>query len=120
MLKKLIFIGVLSSASIGFATAQSEGVNIDKTATNNQQLSKIELYPNPAVDYIMIEIFESGISNIQFELRSMIGNRIEVEFEEIELNKYRIQLEDFASGYYFLVIRDDFNRYKKAYKFLKN
>lgn len=115
-----MFIGILSIVSVGFVKAQSGNSAVDKGENATQQLSKIELYPNPAVDYIMIEIYETGISNIQFELRSMIGNRIEVEFEEIELNKYRIQVKDFASGYYFLVIRDDYNRYKKAYKFLKN
>ena len=89
-------------------------------ASNIIQENQIELYPNPAVDYLTIEINSSEFNNVEFELHSIIGNKIRINPEEIEPNKYIIPLKEFSSGYYFLVVKDEFSRFKKAYKFLKN
>lgn len=83
------------------------------------QDAKISIYPNPAVEYIVIELDQS-LNNASFELNSMIGNRILVEPEELGFGKYRITLKDFATGYYFLVVKDEATRFNKAIKFLKN
>lgn len=87
---------------------------------NSLQENQIELYPNPAVDYLIVEISNSSINNVEFELHSMIGNKIRIEPENIGDHRYRIPLKDFSSGYYFLIVKDEFSRFKKAYKFLKN
>ena len=79
----------------------------------------IELYPNPAVDYIIVEIKDTQIQEVRFELRSMIGNSLIAEAEEIQTNKYRISMKEYASGYYFLVIKGNNARFRKAQKFLK-
>lgn len=90
--------------------------------TSNEGLTqdaKISIYPNPAVDYIVIELDDS-FQSAKFELNSMIGNKILINPEELGFGKFRISLEDFATGYYFLIVKDEGSRYKKAYKFLKN
>ena len=56
----------------------------------------------------------------EFELNSMIGNKLIIDPEELGYGKYRISLKDFATGYYFLIVKDEDSRFKKAYKFLKN
>lgn len=89
----------------------------------NQSLdpsNKIEIYPNPAVEYLIFEIDNSTLERIEFELHSIIGNEVKITPEEISSGKYRIPVKDFASGYYFLVVKDEVSRFKKAYKFLKN
>lgn len=91
----------------------------DVFASGNQQ-NQIELYPNPAVDYLIVDLSKSDIHNVEFELHSMIGNKIRIQPEEVGSDRYRIPLKEFATGYYFLVVKDNFSRFKKAYKFLKN
>jgi len=86
---------------------------------NLTQESKISIYPNPAVEYIVIELDQS-LKNVTFELNSMIGNNLSIKPEELGFGKYRISLKDFATGYYFLIVQDESSRFKKAYKFLKN
>lgn len=89
----------------------------------NQALTvenKIEVYPNPAAEFIIVEFENSSLENVAFEMHSIIGNRIEISYETLAYNKYRIPVKDLASGYYFLVVKDELSRFKKAYKFLKS
>lgn len=84
-----------------------------------QQEVKISIYPNPAVEFIVIQI-DGEMSKAEFELNSMIGNKLQIRPEEIGMGKFKIQVKDLATGYYFLVIKDEKTRFKKAFKFLKN
>ena len=79
----------------------------------------IDLYPNPAVDFLTIEIKNQDLENVKFELRSIIGNQLLIQPESIGINTYRISLKEYSSGYYFLIVRDDAANFKKAFKFLK-
>jgi hypothetical protein len=88
--------------------------------STSDQINKIELYPNPAVDYLVAEIKNSNLKDVSFELHSMIGNRISITHEILGENRFRISLDGYAAGYYFLVVRDEYSKFKKAFKFLKN
>lgn len=81
--------------------------------------NEIQIYPNPAVENLIIEIKNSTLDNVTIEIHSIIGNEIVVEIEEIGNDKYRIPIKDFATGYYFVVVKDEVARFKKAYRFLK-
>ena len=81
--------------------------------------NQIEIYPNPSVNFLVIEIKNSELERVEFEMRSIIGNKVHIVPEEIGRNKYRINVKDFSTGYYFLVVKDEFTRFKEAHKFLK-
>ena len=89
------------------------------TGDDLSQEAKISIYPNPAVEYLIIEL-DNTLKNTKFELNSMIGNKIYIEPEDLGYGKFRIQLKDFSTGYYFLIVKDEDSRFRKAYKFLKN
>ncbi|MEP0354087.1 MAG: T9SS type A sorting domain-containing protein [Reichenbachiella sp.] len=103
------------STSISTFTEESlafENVSLDLS-------NQIEVYPNPSIDYIVVNIKNSTLRDTSFELHSIIGNTIKVEAENIGSDKYRINVKSFNSGYYFVVVKDDFSQFKEAYKFLK-
>lgn len=109
MRNKLVILSF--ALALGFtSTAQTA------TSELNQE-AKISIYPNPAVEYIYIELDDS-FKNAKFELNSMLGNKIVIEPEELGYSKFRISLKDFSTGYYFLIVKDEEARFKKAYKFL--
>jgi len=81
--------------------------------------NRIEIYPNPAVEYVNIEIKESKLTNTRIVLHNIIGNQIEILPEKINDNKYRIDVKDLAPGYYLLSIKDPSIEFSKTYKFLK-
>lgn len=103
---------------LSFALILSLSAFAQEVGNEIPQQPKISIYPNPAVEHITIELDDS-FKNAKFELNSMIGNKIVIKPEELGYRKYRISIKDLATGYYFLVIRDDEARFKKAYKFLK-
>lgn len=126
MNNKLITYAFALFLSLGLWAQGSESDDVVVSAENNfydQKLdpnNKIEIYPNPAVEYVIVEIQNSTLENTEFELHSIIGNEIVITPEEVGIGRYRIPVKDFATGYYFLVVKDEVSRFKKAYRFLKN
>lgn len=109
-MRNKLFILTLALALSGVSLAQGE--------SNLAQDADISIYPNPAVEFIMVQV-EGKSDNTAFELHSMIGNKIEIKPEEVGIGKYKIQVKDLATGYYFLVVKNEDQRFRKAYKFLK-
>ena len=85
---------------------------------NFEDINVVRIYPNPAVDYIIIEVKESQLQNTLFVLTSMIGNKIFIEPETLGEDKFRIGLVGYPAGFYFLIIQDDVSQFKKAFRFL--
>ena len=111
MRNKLIILTFAAFASFSaYAQSSFEGTNQD---------AKVSIYPNPAVDVLMVQI-DGDISNTTFELNSMIGNKVIIRPEETGNGRYKIPVKDLATGYYFLIIKDEEKRFKKAFKFLKH
>lgn len=114
---------ILLFAFSGFAQTDNGETVSPEINFSNQSLNvenKIEVYPNPAVEYIIVEVTNSTLEKVEFEMHSIIGNSIEIHSETLGNGKYRIPVKDLSSGYYFLVVKDELLRFKKAYKFLKS
>jgi hypothetical protein len=99
------------------STTQAQSISARPTLQNNP--NKIEIYPNPSVEFLFIKVGDENLNNIQFELHSIIGNQIKTEAEEIRAGVYRIPVAQLTKGYYFIVLTDEENRFKQAFKFLK-
>ena len=83
----------------------------------------ISVWPNPAVDYLVIDIENSEIqrtnssnSNEQYFITILNANGTTVitETSEKELSQYKINVTDLSSGMYFLIIQSD--KVSKIYK----
>lgn len=79
----------------------------------------VEIYPNPATSFLNINLTDSELKNVNFELYDIIGNKVSIETQELASNKYRIPVEKLHMGYYVLIVSDAQSRYKKAFKFSK-
>ncbi len=89
-------------------------------AFSNKKETRVSLYPNPAIEYLEIKLDDSTLEKVEFELHSIIGNQMVIQVREIGEDRYRIPVKEFPTGYYFLVVKDEKTRYKKAIKFLKD
>ncbi len=113
MRNKLIILTFATLASLG-SLAQSS-----RSSFADEQESKISVYPNPAVEFIMVQV-EGDLVNAKFELNSMIGNKLQIQPEEVGYGKYKIPVKELATGYYFLIVKNEEKRFKQAFKFLKH
>lgn len=122
---KRLLVAIIFTFFINFAFAQ-EKQSADHTAIEQHFVNQavaidkdVSFYPNPVEDFLTIKVSEKKLENVEFELYNIIGNSLDIEVEKLENFNYRINLKGFNSGYYLLVIKDDINRYNKAFKFQK-
>jgi len=74
--------------------------NITSSKTINRENANINIYPNPAKDFVFIELPNKILKNSKIEIFNSIGNL--VYKNEYLQSKMRINLSDFNSGIYFL------------------
>jgi hypothetical protein len=117
---KLLTIS-LALLLVGGAYAQESGNPQEKNSfAQNLQNNKIDIYPNPAVDYLIVQVVNSTLEKTQFEMHSIIGNQMTIQVQDLGNGKYRIPVDNLSTGYYFLIIKDESTRFKRAFKFLKD
>ncbi|MEM7548262.1 MAG: T9SS type A sorting domain-containing protein [Bacteroidota bacterium] len=104
----LLFCTSVSAQQAGSNTPFSEPIE-----------NEIEIYPNPSTVNLFVKIQQSTLENVEFEIHSIIGNEIKVPFEEIKEGVYRIAINELNNGYYFVVVKDESQRFKQSYKFWK-
>ncbi|WPP53218.1 T9SS type A sorting domain-containing protein [Catalinimonas niigatensis] len=88
------------------------------------------VYPNPAEEHIFVRLdlidpFLNADSEIDLEIRNILGTPMPVESEPVDVNKLRIVTADYPSGYYLLIVRckacgENSRSLKNVFKFLKN
>ena len=120
MHNKLLIIS-LGLLLCGAAHAQESTNGQEKNSFGSSlQDNRIDIYPNPAVEYLIVQITNSTLENMTFDMHSIIGKQMTIKAQELGQGKYRIPVENFATGYYFLIIKDENARFKRAFKFLKD
>ena len=83
------------------------------------QKNKIEIFPNPSVDYLNIHIKNSDLKSTLMTVHNIIGSKFEIEVEITNENQYRIDVRDLPRGYYLLSVKDATTKFSKTFKFLK-
>ncbi len=118
----LFSILTLSTATV-WAQNDTEGegyVGENNELTESLDLERVvEFYPNPATDYLNIVVRNSELVQIQFEIYDIIGNAIKIDPEKITSDRYRVPVGDLHAGYYMLIVKDPYSRYRQIFKFGK-
>lgn len=105
--------------SISFAVQAQTQQDYDMTGNGSDLTKSVHIYPNPAVDFVHIRLDRLPAENINLTVHNIIGNQVEVETEVIDAHEIRVRVKDLSSGYYLLAVKDDEDRFKATYKFLK-
>jgi hypothetical protein len=120
----LLFLFCLTGSCLLAQTSSS--LNLNKTRESSffedkvlEPRSDVKLFPNPAVDYLIVEIKDSAMLAVDFELNNIIGSTFSLRSEKMEGNRYKFYVKDLMPGYYFLTVKDANSGYKRAYRFVK-
>jgi hypothetical protein len=109
----LLFIIVLIVGPICYGQAHDESFH------TGDPTKSVQIYPNPATDYITIK-FESPVAkSSKLAFHSIIGSSIELEQEVIDDFEIRVKVKDLPVGYYIAAVHDPQNNSRAIYKFLK-
>jgi type IX secretion system substrate protein len=100
MTKTLLYL-TFSMFLLLFGSAGAQEVSIlDK---EDYQIEKI--YPNPATEFVFVDILSKNYAVVQFELIDILGNTIK-KWDKMELTpgrqKIRLELQRFKAGFYLL------------------
>jgi hypothetical protein len=79
----------------------------------------VEIFPNPAVEYVHIRFEHLLANDIQLTVHNIIGNEIQIETELVDEHEVRVRVKDFTAGYYLLAVKDNEKKFTGIYKFLK-
>lgn len=113
----IILLFVLVLGGVFSASAQSTRFEGAGALLNDPQ-PKVQLYPNPAVDFVSVKIEGVDHKQVKVTLHNIIGNPITVDVDA-EQDEIRIKVKDLPAGYYLLALRSDELMFKGTYKFLK-
>lgn len=84
----------------------------------------IELYPNPAQEFVFIELDNKGFENTEFVIFNTVGHRVESILESKTtkngLMTYKINISEIPSGMYFIQLLINKQTTITPYKFIKN
>ncbi|MEQ9414693.1 MAG: T9SS type A sorting domain-containing protein, partial [Cyclobacteriaceae bacterium] len=94
---------------------QTEGSAIYQEVSLPDKL--VQMYPNPASDYLTVKLPTPNASSVQLAMHSVIGNVLNIEKEQIDAYEVRLRVKDLPSGYYFLSIKEENSGLKASYKF---
>jgi type IX secretion system substrate protein len=117
MKKLLLVLGILALSFGGYAQSGQ-----DFSSFGNEllvQKNKVEIYPNPSVDYLNVQIENSDLSKTVLIVHNIIGSKIEITAEKVGADQYRLDVRDLPKGYYLLSIKDATSNFSKTFKFLK-
>jgi hypothetical protein len=115
----LLFLSVLIARA---QSAVGDEKSIESSAFHNDktlQKTKVEVFPNPAVDNVFVRIESHEFDKVDFELFNIIGTSMKIDIEEIEKDYFRIGLKELPTGYYLLMVKDPVKRYNQAFKIHK-
>jgi hypothetical protein len=110
---------VLLSIFILIAGEVCFGQTHDESFRSGDPEKSVQIYPNPASDYLTIK-FESPVAkSSKLAFHSIIGSSIELEQEVIDDFEIRVKTKDLPVGYYIIAVHDPQNNSRAIYKFLK-
>jgi hypothetical protein len=91
----------------------------DESLRSGDPAKAVQIYPNPATDYLIVK-FELPIAKTsKLAFHSIIGSSIELEQEAIDDFEIRVKVKDLPLGYYIVAVHDPQNNSRAIYKFLK-
>ena len=116
----ILLLFTLIETSYGQNTQIEDRRELPKLKTESLQIEMdVDLYPNPAEDYINVILKNSKLKNVQIEMYNVIGNRLDFDVDKSNSNTYKLNVKELHAGYYLLIIKDPVSRFNKAYKFRK-
>lgn len=116
--KTLLILLTLVLINFSFIKAQPD-TEKRFSSFEDKSVVVVELYPNPATDFLNIQINEPSVKNVKFELYNIIGSAVPMRGEKLGTNKFKLETGELNPGYYLLVIQDDQAKFKHTYKFMK-
>ncbi len=95
------------------------GQTHDEGVHSGDLVKSIQVYPNPASDYLTVKFENPVAKTSKLVFHSIIGSSLELEQEVVDDFEVRIKVKDLPMGYYVMVVVDPQTNGRAIQKFLK-
>lgn len=114
--KTLIFSFMLMML-FAFQSQAQQGKEL--SAKNSGAQVKVEVFPNPATNYLTVDLSKLSLDDPKIEIRNIIGSKMRFRSEDLGGKKQRLDVQDYPPGYYLVLVRDDKTKFQQTVRFSK-
>ncbi len=116
---KIILVSTLFMF-VGFTVYAQNDSGYPSFSSNDLKIeNKIQIYPNPGVDFLKVSIEASTLVNPKIVIHSIIGTKLEIYTEKTSANQFTVNVKNLPAGYYLIAVKDASTGFSETYKFLK-
>lgn len=113
---KTLLLSLVLSVAFAFQSQAQE--RKDLSAKNNAKV-KVEVFPNPATNYLTVDLSNLSLDDPKIEIRNIIGSKMTFRSEKLGKYKQRLNVQDYPPGYYLVLVRDDKTKFQQTVRFSK-
>ena len=111
---------VLAGLILGMALCfQSMAQDRQELAAENEIKIKVEVFPNPATNFLTVDLSRLSLEEPKIEIRNIIGSKMVARTEDLGQKQYRVDVQDYPRGYYLVLVRDDKSKFQQTVRFSK-
>ncbi|MCE7991290.1 MAG: T9SS type A sorting domain-containing protein [Roseivirga sp.] len=114
---KTLFFSFLLMMAFAFQSQAQQGQEL--AAKNNGAQVKVEVFPNPATNYLTVDLSKLSLDDPKIEIRNIIGSKMRFRSEDLGGKKQRLDVQDYPPGYYLVLVRDDKTKFQQTVRFSK-
>ena len=115
-----MIIRLLAILLILSGTFSSFSQNLSYNAERTDPGIIVQVFPIPANDHVTVNLGTMKSSDVTLSLHNIIGNKMPLEIETTDEHAIHLKVKDLAPGYYFISVKNEKDRFRGAYKFLKS
>ena len=118
--KLKIILSLTIAMFVGIASYAQNGPEYPSYSSSDLKIeNRIHIYPNPSVYFLKVTIEESNLVDPQIVIHTIIGNKLQVDFQKTTSNEFVVDVKNLPAGYYLIAIKDEITGFSETYKFLK-
>ena len=111
---------VLAGLILGMALCfQSVAQDLEELAAESEIKIKVEVFPNPATNFLTVDLSKLSLEEPKIEIRNIIGSKMIARTEDLGQKQYRVDIQDYPRGYYLVLVRDDKSKFQQTVRFSK-
>lgn len=115
---KMLVFSLMLMMVFAFQSHAQQGRQ-DLTAKNNGVAVKVEVFPNPATNYLTVDLSKLSLDDPKIEIRNIIGSKMTFRSQDLGGKKQRLDVQDYPPGYYLVLVRDDKTKFQQTVRFSK-
>lgn len=114
---KTLVLSLVLMMAFAFQSQAQQGQ--DLMAKNKSATVKVEVFPNPATNYLTVDLSKLSLDDPKIEIRNIIGSKMTFRSEDLGDKKQRLDVQDYPPGYYLVLVRDDKTKFQQTVRFSK-